>query len=180
MTFNATTLTYRILLLAEVPIYNPNYVKAEITGNVSVSFFDAEAGWTQVGPVLVAPRSSPWLLKVKVDASNLPRKYTQVVYTHCFNFPRKLIFFLLGTFQVKYLGYVSQLPSVDTYFMLDCSKAKGSSNSHEMLPGLVQGGAQNIVMPEQQTSARQDYADWTNRFVVNTGQLHDDDALEQV
>lgn len=64
--------------------------------------------------------------------------------------------------------------------MLDCSKAKGSSNSHEMLPGLVQGGAQNIVMPEQQTSARQDYADWTNRFVVNTGQLHDDDALEQV
>jgi hypothetical protein len=37
---------------------------------------------------------------VKVDASNLPRKYTQVVYTHCFNFPRKLIFFLLGSFKV--------------------------------------------------------------------------------
>lgn len=40
------------------------------------------------------------VFSVKVDASNLPRKYTQVVYTHCFNFPRKLIFFLLANFQV--------------------------------------------------------------------------------
>jgi hypothetical protein len=27
MTFNATTLTYRIILEADVPIYNPNYLK---------------------------------------------------------------------------------------------------------------------------------------------------------
>ncbi|KAF6255524.1 P-loop containing nucleoside triphosphate hydrolase protein [Scenedesmus sp. NREL 46B-D3] len=44
MTFNATTLTYRIILEADVPIFNPNYLKAAVSGNVSVSFFDAEAG----------------------------------------------------------------------------------------------------------------------------------------
>lgn len=27
MTFNTTTLTYRILLLASVPVFNPNYVQ---------------------------------------------------------------------------------------------------------------------------------------------------------
>jgi hypothetical protein len=41
------------------------------------------------------------VLEVKVDASNLPRKYSQVVYTQCFNFPQKLIFFLLTTFKVS-------------------------------------------------------------------------------
>eukprot|EP00775_Hariotina_reticulata_P013774 gene13774-13895_t len=101
MTFNATTLTYRIILQAEVPIYNPNYLKASVTGNVTVSFFDAEAGESPVGPITLPARAYPQRLSVKVDASNLPRKYTQVVYTHCFNFPRKLIFFLLGNFKVQ-------------------------------------------------------------------------------
>lgn len=31
----------------------------------------------------------------------------QVVYNNCFTFPRKLIFFLLGTFRHSYLGYVT-------------------------------------------------------------------------
>jgi hypothetical protein len=76
------------------------------------------------------------VLAVKVDASNLPRKYTQVVYTHCFNFPRKLIFFLLGSFQASYLGYTTELPSIDTYFMLDCSGAKQlKSNVLQALQG---------------------------------------------
>jgi hypothetical protein len=76
------------------------------------------------------------VLAVKVDASNLPRKYTQVVYTHCFNFPRKLIFFLLGSFQASYLGYTTELPSIDTYFMLDCSGAKQlKSNTLQGLQG---------------------------------------------
>lgn len=40
------------------------------------------------------------VLSVNVDASNLPRRYTRVVYDQCFGFPRILVFFLLGTFQV--------------------------------------------------------------------------------
>lgn len=42
------------------------------------------------------------MLSVNVDASNLPRRYTRVVYDQCFGFPRILVFFLLGTFQVKW------------------------------------------------------------------------------
>jgi hypothetical protein len=79
------------------------------------------------------------VLAVKVDASNLPRKYTQVVYTHCFNFPRKLIFFLLGSFQASYLGYTTELPSIDTYFMLDCSGAKQLKSN--MLQSMLQGNS---------------------------------------
>ncbi|KAF8065615.1 tmem106b [Scenedesmus sp. PABB004] len=124
MTFNATTLTYRIILQADVPVFNPNYLSVSVAGNVSVSFFTAEAGWTDVGPVKLAPRSEPSVLELKVDASNLPRKYTAVVYTHCFNFPRRLIFFFAGDFTATYLGVTSSLPKIDTYFMLDCSGAK--------------------------------------------------------
>jgi hypothetical protein len=32
MTFNATTLTYRIILEADVPIFNPNYLKVRDRG----------------------------------------------------------------------------------------------------------------------------------------------------
>eukprot|EP00878_Enallax_costatus_P021111 GHUV01022342.1.p1 GENE.GHUV01022342.1~~GHUV01022342.1.p1 ORF type:complete len:199 (+),score=11.48 GHUV01022342.1:381-977(+) len=59
MTFNSTTLTYRIILQADVPVYNPNYLKVSVIGSVSVSFFDAEAGWSDVGPVTVAARTEP-------------------------------------------------------------------------------------------------------------------------
>jgi hypothetical protein len=38
---------------------------------------------------------------VKVDASNLPGKYTAVVIGCCLNFPRKLIFFLTATFKAR-------------------------------------------------------------------------------
>jgi hypothetical protein len=41
------------------------------------------------------------VLDVRVDASNLPRRYNQVVYTQCINFPQKLIFFLLASFNVR-------------------------------------------------------------------------------
>jgi hypothetical protein len=39
-------------------------------------------------------------VRVKVDASNLPGKYTAVVIGCCLNFPRRLIFFLTATFKV--------------------------------------------------------------------------------
>jgi hypothetical protein len=139
MSFNATTLTYRIVLAAHVPIYNPNYVGARVAGNLSVSFYDAEAGSTEI-KARAPPRALPYDgLDVSVDASNLPRKYTQVVYSHCFNWPRKLIFFLRGQFTVTYLGAPFHLPSVDTYFVLDCSKAAAASSRREAGGG---GGGQ--------------------------------------
>jgi hypothetical protein len=39
-------------------------------------------------------------VRAKVDASNLPGKYTAVVIGCCLNFPRRLIFFLTAAFKV--------------------------------------------------------------------------------
>lgn len=53
------------------------------------------------GPIDVPARSFPLDVRVKVDASNLPGKYTAVVIGCCLNFPRRLIFFLTATFKVR-------------------------------------------------------------------------------
>lgn len=58
------------------------------------------------GPVDVPPRSFPSDVRVKVDASNLPGKYTAVVIGCCLNFPRRLIFFLTATFKVRVTALV--------------------------------------------------------------------------
>lgn len=52
------------------------------------------------------------VLDVNVDASNLPRRYTRVVYDQCFAFPRILVFFLLGSFQVGCVGHTLGLDHV--------------------------------------------------------------------
>jgi hypothetical protein len=54
-----------------------------VAGNVTVSFYDAEAGYSLVGPVLLRARANPHTLSVNLDASNLPRKYTQVCCALC-------------------------------------------------------------------------------------------------
>lgn len=150
MTFNSTTKTYRIILQAEVPVYNPNYLKASVTGNLTVSFYDAEAGWGSLGPVLLAARTNPQVLSMTVDASNLPRRYTRVVYDQCFAFPRMLVFFLLGTFQTTYLGYTTTLPSVDTYFLLDCSGAQDLADNTHRPSALPQQQLQKPVQHDHQ------------------------------
>eukprot|EP00879_Flechtneria_rotunda_P026473 GHRR01028228.1.p1 GENE.GHRR01028228.1~~GHRR01028228.1.p1 ORF type:complete len:227 (+),score=75.36 GHRR01028228.1:747-1427(+) len=169
MTFNATTLNYRIVLQADVPIYNPNYLKVSVTGNLTVSFFDAEAGWAAIGPVTLPARLNPSIsnqtLSVTVDASNLPRKYTAVVYTQCFNFPRQLIFFLLGTFKASYLGYETQLPKIDTYFMLDCSGASNSYDGSNGMPPVavaapLQLQRQHSHVSNGQQPSQQQQLDW--------------------
>lgn len=33
--------------------------QAYVTGNLTVAFYDAAAGWTAVGPVRLAPRADP-------------------------------------------------------------------------------------------------------------------------
>ncbi|GBF96557.1 hypothetical protein Rsub_09140 [Raphidocelis subcapitata] len=123
MHFNGSTMNYRIILGAKVPVLNPNFFSARVTGNLSISFYDADAGWKAFGPVDVPARSFPSEVHVKVDASNLPGKYTAVVIGCCLNFPRKLIFFLTASFKVDYMMWSYDLPLVDSYFMLDCSDA---------------------------------------------------------
>jgi hypothetical protein len=52
--------------------------QASVSGNLTVSFYDAEAGWGALGPALLPARTNPQMLSVKVDASNLPQRYTRV------------------------------------------------------------------------------------------------------
>lgn len=41
------------------------------------------------------------VISVEMDASSVPQKYLFTIYTQCFTFPEKLIFFLTGNLQVR-------------------------------------------------------------------------------
>lgn len=129
-------MNYRIVLGVKIPVNNPNYFAAALSGNLSVSFYDADAGSAAFGPTAVAPRAAGAPLQVKVDASNLPGSYTAVVIGCCLNFPRKLIFFLTARFRVRYFAWAYDLPLVDSYFMLDCGDAAAApAPSNALIPG---------------------------------------------
>lgn len=126
MSWNSTTGTYQLVLQAEVPIFNPNYMQATVEGSLQVLFYDQEAGNLQILPFVVKRNSSPQTLQFQVDASNVPGKYHSVLVDQCRAFPRRLIFFLNGDLQVKYLGKHYSLPRLDTYFMINCINGKGA------------------------------------------------------
>jgi hypothetical protein len=187
MSFNASSLTYKIDLVAEIPCYNPNWVSATLEGELSVAYYDAEAGKGLVGPARVAARtrtsggwnglisgSSVWgkgggkggagqeggdddgggrgggdappspspppkrrrrwwrrrhppPVRVHIDASSLPRRYSAILFSACFSFPRELVFFLRGSFNATTaLGFKQRLPPIDTYFLLQCTAPKPS------------------------------------------------------
>lgn len=125
MSFNTTTSTYRIVLLATIPIYNPNYLEVAVNGQLNVSFYDHQAGTATVSVTPVKRRSNPEVLEVRLDVDRLPAKYTQVIYSQCFTFPRKLIFFMLADLEATYMRNRYRLPRIDTYFMLDCNGGSG-------------------------------------------------------
>ncbi|KAA6418822.1 MAG: tRNA methyltransferase [Trebouxia sp. A1-2] len=123
MSWNTTKGTYQLKLLAKIPIYNPNYMKARIKGSLKVFFYDTEAGVTQVEQVFARPRAlakSPYMLELVVDASNVPSKYILTILSECATFPRRLIFFVKGSFGAHFLGQTQGLSPIDTYFMIDC------------------------------------------------------------
>ncbi|DBB18697.1 hypothetical protein WJX82_008928 [Trebouxia sp. C0006] len=123
MSWNTTKGTYQLKLLAKIPIYNPNYMKARIKGSLKVFFYDTEAGVTQVEQVFARPRAlakSPYMLELVVDASNVPSKYILTILSECATFPRRLIFFVKGSFGAHFLGQTQTLSPIDTYFMIDC------------------------------------------------------------
>lgn len=123
MSWNTTKGTYQLKLLAKIPVYNPNYMKARIKGSLKVFFYDTEAGVTQVQQVFARPRAlakSPYMLELVVDASNVPSKYILTILSECATFPRRLIFFVKGSFGAQFLGQTQSLSPIDTYFMIDC------------------------------------------------------------
>jgi hypothetical protein len=209
MAFNGTSLTYRIDLVAEIPCHNPNWVSATLEGDVSVAYYDAEAGRGHAGPARVPARTRtagmsgggeglrgeerapslrgallgtvgkrseqedddddrgreqdddgrggggrrppppppspapddpkrpgedrpkkrghrhPPPVRVHIDASSLPRRYSAILFSACFTFPRELVFFLRGNFTaVTALGFRQRLPSIDTYFIVPCTAPK--------------------------------------------------------
>lgn len=70
--------TYQLQLQLTIPITNPNYVSARIDGNVSVAFYDADAGRGLLERAVVPRRAEPYALLLAIDASNVPDAYTFV------------------------------------------------------------------------------------------------------
>ncbi|KAK9818096.1 hypothetical protein WJX72_007154 [[Myrmecia] bisecta] len=120
MSWNTSKGTYQLSLVARVPIYNPNYLKAKVTGDLRVFFYDTEAGTKIFKPKVLPPRALPQVIEVVVDASNVPSQYALSIFSQCATFPRRLIFFLKGAITVEYLGQRQTLSPIDTYFMIDC------------------------------------------------------------
>lgn len=121
ISFNTSIMSFTLLLGTTIPIYNPNFVKVQISGNVIVSFYDKQAGYTQLPDYHVEPRSAPQVMELELDASNVPPDYKGAVYAQCISAPQKVVFLLLGNLTATYLGSKYQLPLIDTYFILDCN-----------------------------------------------------------
>lgn len=128
ISFNTSKSTYQILLTATIPVYNPNYLPVQLSGTVNVSFYDQQAGYTPVPPVRVAAGAQPQIVKLDMDASSVPQKYLFTIYTQCFTFPEKLIFFLTGSLQAVHLGKAIKLPLIDNYFIISCNQSPDSED----------------------------------------------------
>ncbi|GAX75088.1 hypothetical protein CEUSTIGMA_g2532.t1 [Chlamydomonas eustigma] len=122
--FNTSAGTYSIMLRCQLPIYNPNYAAVLLTGRIKVSFYDQNAGYADLNPVLIHARAQPQIITVDVNSSNVPQKYLFTIYTQCFTFPEKLIFFLDAQLKTQYLGSTSMLPKIDNYAILECGSGE--------------------------------------------------------
>ncbi|MEW5299305.1 MAG: hypothetical protein WDW36_002332 [Sanguina aurantia] len=132
MSFNSSKSTYQIILAATLPIYNPNYFPVRVSGTINVSFYDQQAGSTIIAPVYIAAQALPQIMTVEMDASSVPQKYLFTIYSQCFTFPEKLIFFLKSKLQAEYLGSVYDLPLIDS-----CTTQRTSARSESILGYLL-------------------------------------------
>ncbi|PNH06721.1 Transmembrane protein 106B, partial [Tetrabaena socialis] len=132
MSFNTSKSTYQIILTATIPIFNPNYFPVQLSGDLVVSFYDQQAGATSLQPEQIAARAFPQVIEMDMDASSVPQQYLFTIYTQCFTFPERIIFFLTGKLESRYLGWVSTLPDIDNYFIVPCTNAP---DHHEPPPG---------------------------------------------
>lgn len=68
--FNTSKSTYQIILTADVPIYNPNWMPVEVFGTVNVSFYDQQAGSTPLAPVIIPARTMPLVSATVASTDN--------------------------------------------------------------------------------------------------------------
>ncbi|KAG2450302.1 hypothetical protein HYH02_004809 [Chlamydomonas schloesseri] len=123
MSFNTSKSTYQIILTATIPIFNPNYLPVQVSGSLLVSFYDQQAGLTHMEPRQISARALPEVIEVDMDASSVPQKYLFTIYTQCFTFPERIIFFLTGKLQSRFLGYNFSIPDIDSYFIVPCTNS---------------------------------------------------------
>uniref|UniRef100_A0A7S0RPS6 Uncharacterized protein n=1 Tax=Chlamydomonas leiostraca TaxID=1034604 RepID=A0A7S0RPS6_9CHLO len=145
ISFNTSKSTYQILLQATIPVYNPNYLSIYVKGSINVSFYDQMAGSTPLEPVMVPARTQPQVITLDMDASSVPQKYLFTIYTQCFTFPEKLIFFLTGELQAEYLGKTFSLPNIDNYFIISCNQP--SKETAVESAGANQSSEQPLQLP---------------------------------
>ncbi|KAK2078213.1 hypothetical protein QBZ16_004081 [Prototheca wickerhamii] len=120
MSWNTTKSTYQLKLQATIPVYNPNYLKAYIEGELRVLFYQTEAGRQDIKPTRLRPRANPASLEVIIDASDVPSDYILAILSQCSTFPQKLVFFLQGDLTARYFFQRQHLTAIDTYFLIDC------------------------------------------------------------
>ncbi|GLC33038.1 hypothetical protein PLESTF_000134900 [Pleodorina starrii] len=153
MSFNTSKSTYQIILTATIPIFNPNYMpvvrcvpsgslpvrspsgSVQVSGDLVVSFYDQQAGTTGLEPVSIPARAFPEVITVDMDASSVPQEYLFTIYTQCFTFPERIIFFLTGKLTSRYLGWTFTLPDIDNYFIISCTNAPERRPEPPHVPG---------------------------------------------
>lgn len=120
MSWNTTKASYQLRLVATIPVFNPNYLRASIEGELKVLFYMAEAGQSVIEPVYLNPRALPKLVHAEIDASDVPADYILSILSQCSTFPEVLVFFLKGKLRARYLWQYQHLATIDTYFMINC------------------------------------------------------------
>lgn len=120
MSWNTTKSTYQLKLLAQMPVYNPNFLSASIEGDLHVLFYKTVAGAGHIKPQRLPPRAAPKSLGVAIDASDVPSDYILAILSQCSTFPEVLIFFLKGKLTARYMWQRQHLATIDTYFMISC------------------------------------------------------------
>lgn len=122
MSWNISKGTYQLNLQAHILVNNPNYVNAQVEGQLKVFFYDTEAGAKNISSIVVPARSTLYSLDVVVDASNVPNRYAVTILSECAAFPRRLVFFLKGHLTATgglWGGSMGQI-DIDTYLMIKC------------------------------------------------------------
>ena len=125
MSWNTTKASYQLRLVATLPVFNPNFLRASIEGELKVLFYEAEAGKAIIESVPLGPRALPKLVKAPIDASEVPSEYILSILSQCSTFPEVLVFFLKGKLKAKYLWVYQHLATIDTYFLISCRDERG-------------------------------------------------------
>lgn len=120
MSWNTTKASYQLRLNVTIPVFNPNYLRGSIEGELKVLFYMAEAGQTVIKPVVLNPRALPKIVHAEIDASDVPADYILSILSQCSTFPEVLVFFLKGKLRARYLWQYQPLATIDTYFMINC------------------------------------------------------------